>query len=247
VEAIWRLAGSTPAGEESPRRVVPDGCIDILFDLERGTSSVIGPMTRAVCVRLAGRVDILGIRFRPGGAAPLLDPAADELRDRAPAIRDVLPGWRPVAELGERLRTVAPDERPRVAASAVARWLVAAPDGDAAVLEAARLARATRGRATVGQLALSIGLTRRTLERRFAAAVGLAPKFVLRVERFREAQRIVDRNPSTPWSTVAFRAGYADQPHLSREVRRLVGVAPTRWAAERAGVAFVQDGSAERP
>jgi len=38
-----------------------------------------------------------------------------------------------------------------------------------------------------------------------------------------------------PLADVAHRAGYADQPHLSREVRALTGRSPAALAAGRAG------------
>lgn len=243
---MWSLSAAAPAGGRTwPNRVVPDGCIDILFDLRRGAASVIGPMTRAICYRVTGPLDLVGIRFRPGGAAPLLDPEAAELRDLAPGVRETVPRWRRVLELAERLPALAPDARRRVALEAVARWLDGARPGDAAVIEAARVARVSRGRATVGDLAGATDLTRRTLERRFRTAVGLTPKFALRVERFREAGRLLDLGTAASLSGVAFRAGYADQPHMTREITELAGVTPARWAAER--VAFVQDGSAARP
>lgn len=247
VEAAWSLSGAVlPGGRTWPNRVVPDGCIDILFDLRLGTASVIGPMTRAICYPVDGPIDLLGIRFRPGGAAPLLDPEAAELRDLAADVRDAVPRRQEVLELADRLPGLAPRARREAALAAVALWLDAAPPGDAAVLEAARVARVTRGRAKVGDLAGAAELTRRTLERRFRTSVGLTPKFALRVERFREARRLLDRAPTATLSRVAFRAGYADQPHMTREIRALAGVPPARWATERARVAFVQDGGAAR-
>lgn len=242
---MWSLSGSPPSGAAWPNRVVPDACIDILFDLGRDRTSVIGPMTRAVCHPVDGPIDVVGIRFRPGGAAPLLAPEATELRDLSPDVRDAMPRWRSVLELAARLADLAPDARRETALDRAATWLARADAEDPAVLAAARLARATRGRAGVGDLARTIGLTPRTLERRFRRAVGIPPKFTLRVERFREAGRLLDREPDAPLSRVAYRAGYADQPHMTREITELAGISPARWAAERRRVAFVQDGEAD--
>lgn len=240
---MWSLSTGRPTSPSWTNLVLPDGCIDILFDLRRGTASLIGPMTRPIRHDPRETVDLVGIRFRPGGAAPLLDPEAAELRDLAADVREVVPRWRSVLELAERLSGMARGARRRTALDAAARWLEAEEE-DTAVLEAARLARASRGRASVGDLAAAAGLGRRTLERRFRTAVGLVPKFALRVERFREVGRLLERHPRAALADLAFRAGYADQPHMTREVTELAGIPPARWAAELRRVAFVQD---ERP
>jgi AraC-like DNA-binding protein len=51
---------------------------------------------------------------------------------------------------------------------------------------------------------------------------GYGPAMLRRILRFRRAVRLLDDD--LPYSGVAARAGYADQPHLHREVRDLAGV-----------------------
>jgi hypothetical protein len=78
IAAFWQL--SDTQGDDAPRtqRVLPDGCVDILFDFGRWRASdrnvgiaapagrLIGTMTRALVVPMSGRADLFGIRFRPG-------------------------------------------------------------------------------------------------------------------------------------------------------------------------------------
>src|SRR5713226_5102417 len=57
---------------EHTHRVLPDGCIDILFELGgalAGTSNGGGMMMRPLLVTRTGAMRIVGIRFKPGGAA----------------------------------------------------------------------------------------------------------------------------------------------------------------------------------
>jgi len=83
----------------------------------------------------------------------------------------------------------------------------------------------------------------RRLERAFGHAVGLGPKALTRVLRFRHALRAIGRVGRAPagWAAVAAAAGYADQSHLIREFKALAGVTPARYAAEHRAVGFVQD------
>jgi AraC-like DNA-binding protein len=74
----------------------------------------------------------------------------------------------------------------------------------------------------VAELARRFGLTERSLHRRSVAAFGYGPKTLQRVLRFQHALRLVRGGRS--YADAAVEAGYADQPHLAREVRALAGV-----------------------
>ena len=58
------------------------------------------------------------------------------------------------------------------------------------------------------------------------AAFGYGPAVLRRVLRFRRAMALL-REGLGP-AEVAARSGYADQPHLSRDVRAFAGVSPAR-------------------
>ena len=56
---------------EYAHRVLPDGCIDIVF-INDESPIVVGPWTESFVVRLAVGTKILGARLRPGCAASFL-------------------------------------------------------------------------------------------------------------------------------------------------------------------------------
>ena len=99
-------------------------------------------------------------------------------------------------------------------------------DPDPAVPALLRLAR---DGARVGAMAEAIGLTERQLHRRCLAAFGYGAKVLQRVLRFDHAMRLARGGGEL--ADVAYATGYADQAHLSREVRALAGVSPTRLLA----------------
>ncbi|WP_251149964.1 helix-turn-helix domain-containing protein [Cellulosimicrobium sp. Marseille-Q4280] len=66
----------------------------------------------------------------------------------------------------------------------------------------------------------------RTVERHFARAVGIAPRRVRQIERAREAVARLQEGRSI--ADVAYRLGYADQAHLTRDLKRLTGHTPGR-------------------
>ena len=88
-------------------------------------------------------------------------------------------------------------------------------------MEAADRAEAT----TVEALADLVRVSPRHLGRRFAEALGIAPKRALAILRLRRALRLA-RSGALSWGIVAADAGYADQSHLGREFRALLGASP---------------------
>jgi AraC-like DNA-binding protein len=92
----------------------------------------------------------------------------------------------------------------------------------------------------VRQFAEHIGLSERQLRRRSLAAFGYGPKTLQRILRFRRAVALARRG--VPFVDVAVDAGYADQPHLAREVRELAGVSLGELiGTDRAGNALPSD------
>jgi AraC-like DNA-binding protein len=80
----------------------------------------------------------------------------------------------------------------------------------------------------VASLSSSLYISERQLRRRTLAAVGLAPKTLQRMLRFQRflALSYVAGHTRADLAALAAAAGYADQPHLSRESLRLAGMTP---------------------
>jgi AraC-like DNA-binding protein len=86
---------------------------------------------------------------------------------------------------------------------------------------------ATDGAVSVAQLCAELGCSRRHLSARFGDEVGLGPKAVGRILRFRRATALLgDRRAALTLAEVAAASGFADQAHLTREFRAMAGVTP---------------------
>jgi AraC-like DNA-binding protein len=83
----------------------------------------------------------------------------------------------------------------------------------------------------VSEVADALGVTTRSLNRHSGAVFGYGPAVLRRVLRFRRAVALL--RAGLPPAEVAARAGYSDQPHLSREVRSFAGLSPARLAPAR--------------
>jgi len=104
---------------------------------------------------------------------------------------------------------------------------------------AARLLVATRGRTRIDAIADRSGLSLRQFQRRFAAEVGVSPKFYARTLRLEAALAARNRYPERSWTTIVHEAGYADQAHFIRDCQLLAGATPTAFVTQASGVAEI--------
>ncbi|MEU4751642.1 helix-turn-helix transcriptional regulator, partial [Micromonospora tulbaghiae] len=133
---------------------------------------------------------------------------------------------RAAAEVTERVETAlaAPGDEAASVLTRVARDRLRAAGGPDPV--GARVAARLAAGATVAATAAEVGLGERALHRRSRALFGYGPKTLARILRMRRALDLA--RTGAPLAEVAVRSGYADQAHLTREVRELAGVPPTR-------------------
>lgn len=240
VHHLWSVRWRRPEPSSFRAAVLSHPVLQLTFeDAEGGrlhgqpvpAALVHGLVTRVFTVDLpvAGRVT--GVAFHPGGLAALLDRDVRDLTDRVVPAREVL-GPR-VDELAEVVLTE-PDEQVRRATvlSALAEVLepelerVAGDTSYRVVREAVELMRA-REHLTLAPVAELVHVSVRTLQRLFARYVGASPLWVLRRYRLQDAATAIDAGEGQDLADLAVSLGFADQAHLSRAFRAVVGVPPS--------------------
>jgi AraC-like DNA-binding protein len=239
VHRLWILRGRAPA--DGPfQRAMPDGRSELIFNFAdpfecldgkqvrtQPPSLLVGPSRRAMAIRPTGRVDLIGIRFRPEALARWLRVRATELADAALTLREIPAPLEAtlheqLAESGgsrDRL-SILGTHLARTAGHQEDRRLSAAVDmilGD--------------GHARLERIAEAVGLSRRQLGRLFQERIGIAPKSLGRLGRFQRALRALD-DPRSALASVATRAGYFDQAHLCRDFRLFAGTSPAGYRRE---------------
>lgn len=206
-------------------RVLPDACVDIVF-INDAPPLLVGPWRESFVADFAPGTQVLGVRFHPGSAAALLNLSASELLNLSLPLRDVCGCSRSTQFAPVRDKRSLPGKRAALE-SIMSRWLSRSVPGDDSITAALRwLARHPAGR--IDWLCQEIGVSSRQLRRRFLATVGYGPKLFQSVLRFQRLLNLAGRLPArSSLALLAAEAGYADQPHMTREVRRFSGQVPT--------------------
>jgi AraC-like DNA-binding protein len=193
--------------------VLPDGCMDLVWT--GAELLVAGPDTAPHPYRPPPGRTAVGLRFAPGRLPALLGMPASAVRDERVPLVEIHPA--------AARRAVARLERDEPAGPVLAELALALPGSVPEPAVPAVVAQIRHGRSAAAT-ADALGWTTRTLHRRSLAWFGYGPSVLRRILRCRAAAAML--RAGVPAAEAAARAGYADQPHLSREVRALTGAAP---------------------
>lgn len=236
VERFWFCEGTPPHPRE---HILPSGTVELVVNLRDDEVRIDGPHPQrlsgaAVSGTYSGyfvidpvpHAAMIGVHFRPGGAAPFLHTTPGDLAD---AHADLAALWgKPATELRDRLCAVAtPGERFAVLERTLTARLARAANRHRAV--PAALAAFEHPGVSVREVAGRVGLCQRRFIRVFAAEVGLTPKLYSRVRRFQRARTLAERGAAPDWARVAAECGYFDQAHLIRDFRAFAGLNPTEY------------------
>lgn len=219
---------------------MPSGTLELVVNLEhdeifivrdgalapaRFSGAVVsGAYGRSFVIDARAHRSMVGVHFRPGGAASFLGMPALELAD---AHVDLATLW---GADGRRVRDglcAAGSTRERFDRLEAALRVRLADRYRRPFVRAA-VEKLSRSDADIGALVRESGLSHRRFVELFAAQVGVSPKRFGRIARF---QRVLASAHGTArgWARIAREGGYADQPHLIRDFTEFAGITPTAY------------------
>ena len=237
VEYLW-LIRDAPA--HALERIVPCGTLELVVNLDQDEvriyddagrarqrlrgAVVSGVYRRYFVIDTREHVAMVGAHFRPGGAGAVLGVPPGALADRHVELSDL---WGP-----NHLREQLCDARdPLATLEAVLVARLSSRAAHAAVPHAlAMVARAAR----IGDVARTVGLSRRRLIEVFTADVGITPKRMSKLLRLQRALALA--GTGAEWSRASQASGYFDQAHLIRDCNEIAGVPPSELVRASAGV-----------
>ena len=226
-QCVW--SNTLPRDALRRLAVVPDGCVDLVWS--SGELIVAGPDVSVALSSMPRDGNVVGIRFRPGAALTWLRLPMSEIVDSRVALEHF---W------GARAREVAAmigdapttEARMQVLEAAMCRIApnLTPPSADMGfVFNALKTESGGSGMSVILE---RLDTSPRTLRRRCQEAFGYGPKTLDRILRFQRFLKLAREGHEPRLAALAFGAGYADQAHLTREVRRLSGLSPSAVLAQ---------------
>ena len=219
VRWFWIPQWNIPAGRVSRQQLLPYPALNLA--VEDSCVGVAGATTRRSHRDLSGRGWTVGALLRPAATAAVTDDAPaildqyvlldePELHARvaeAMGAGDLADACAVLEDWITRRIPVVSDE------AVLANRLVALIEDDVEIV-------------TVEDAAASVDVSVRTAQRLTRRYVGLTPLALIHRRRLQSAAELVRTQPQTPIAAVAADLGYADQAHLIRDFRKVLGFTP---------------------
>lgn len=233
IETYW--VGDGYFAEKSFYKVLPDGCLDIIFSFSESKPdsrlvahqpNIIGTMTSYLEDYHWGRVEMYGIRFRPGGFAAFTKTPINEFTNIAVdiSLADTLFDSSFYEQMAEQ---VILDDRITFLNRYFSSMQRNARAVDRRIVHSIELIEANQGLLSLDKIAQESCLSPRHLERRFKEVVGISPKKFSTIVRFNAAAAYLKSSSSLSIWDAAFRFGYTDKSHLIKEFKIFSGSGPS--------------------
>jgi AraC-like DNA-binding protein len=223
---FWCVEWSLPAGAHHDQAVISHPCGHLTVEDEGAWLR--GVVTRRFERQLTGTGRVVSAHLRPSGLSALTDVPLARLTDGRLALAEAIPDAPDLAK-------VRAAEGVKAGVDALEEWFrelaPARRRGAELVDDAVDLIVARTDLARVDALAADLGVTVRTLQRRFDRHLGVGPKWVLRRCRIQDALGVIEAGGEVDWAELAITLGFADQSHFTNAFSALVGSPPGAYSS----------------
>lgn len=221
---------SVPGGAVDVSRayeILPDGYFDLAFLLAESDCKVFlaGPYTEKTSVPIGG-YEVFIVRFRVGRLPDLADIRPSDLVDTMVELPRVF--GLDAGALCERLITeLDVSARQNFIGELLCRTELSGLANDEIYVRATSLIEACEGQVKIAELAHTLGVSSRMLERKFKATLGIPPKKFIRIVRFQKVvAQLRSGQDASKLIDIAHEFGYTDQSHFIRDFKDLSGAVP---------------------
>ena len=228
IDAYWTVTGDGDGSKTE--KILPDGCVDIIFnlgaDFETDNSNfmmkpektyLVGPMTRFKETMMLPETKLLGIRFKPSAFSAFYKyTSLHEFTDQT-------------IEFEKKL---SPDISKTIEYSTAYLnhfFLNKLSKPRHVLLPVVADIKNHKGQINVNILAQTHFTTIRQLERSFKQYIGVSPKEFINLVRYQfTLPEIQNKTSNRSLLDIAFDCGYYDHSHLTNEVKKYTGAAPSQ-------------------
>lgn len=237
VHCVWAFTG--PA-DDTPQHIAPDGRPELIVHAgapyteqsasgEKAQPRVLfaGQITKPLTLVATGDVAVIGVRLHAHAARAFLGGDASVATDER---LDLGAQYPEATALVQRVAQSAPERRIVLVEDFVESRLAGARLNADVVseVEAMFAGHDAAPPAHIGE---------RQWQRLFRTEVGISPRMLQTVLRFRRVFDAIEQPETVGWIEAALMAGYFDQPQLARDFRRFLGCTAREWAARTDGLA----------
>ncbi len=232
ISCYWTMTSEIELEKPIPHRVVPDGCADIIFDLNehsyRGIASIVGTMTKPIFAILKGGINYIAIRFLPGGFLHFFNSAMYNFTDQIIPL-EIISGKEEQNLIEQLCLENHIENQIKLLESHLENLLRVNNKNDPVAKNAIYNILVNKGNIRVSELSKIVDISKRQLRRKFERWVGVSPKAFCRIIRFQNILQTFRRDSRCNLLSIALDGGYYDQSHFIHEFNSYYGTNPSEF------------------
>lgn len=247
IENIVYYSGYSP--EYNKERLLPDGSIEMVIDLQVGAKHVYdnedyskktayrkgwisGVKREYITIEAGQNSSMMVIRFHNGGALPFLNFPLNEISDSVVEMADIW-GRKFDSIRNEIIEVPTPERRIAVLEKHLLGIGQHRFQTNPCIDYAIQYIKNSRSGVTIKSLAEKIGYSHKHFVHLFEKNVGTTPKVFSRIVKFQQALQLLENNQPVDWLQIAHDCGYYDQAHFINEFKRFSGINPSAYFDQR--------------
>ncbi len=214
-------------------KILPDGYIDIVFDINEESNNysnnnirISGMMTKFRHVICKQNSETFGIRFKAGQFNAISSFPISEIKNKVINASEILPNFN-YTLLDELTDKKSQSDKIQV----IDRFLMNQLNWSNAnnlILSVCASVNASFQTINLVHIAQKHHISLRQLERRFKIAVGVTMKEYHSIVRFSKTIESISQNPKKSLLHTAFDNGYFDHAHLTKDIYKMAGINPSQ-------------------
>lgn len=239
---VFESSGKMPA--DDLKLVVPNGTIKLAVAFRNGIVAAINGelfISKEQRISLTGLVDVpvtmevdediatgtIGVEFSPYGAYRFFNLSFDEIQNKIYPLNDIL------GKIGKQLEEeIANTESVERKISILQQFLLkqlSLQREDAVFEYCVAKIQSSKGRITIKELEKKTGYSSRWLNMKFADKIGVSPKSLSSIIRFRQYYQALTTGAEDGFMKNDFYDYYYDQSHFIKTFKRYTGLSPARF------------------
>ncbi|MGH0425869.1 DUF6597 domain-containing transcriptional factor [Bacillus pretiosus] len=212
-------------------RIVPDGCVDIIFDLKASSflkgAIVTELMTEYEVIDLSQDCSLFGIRFYIDCAAHFFRSPISSVRGNTVFLEDIWGNEALFITEDIQSSTRISEKIQKVESKLLTFLPLNELKTDSLIKTGIQNIFAHQGILTIHSLSEKLCYSERHIRRTFKNELGVSPKELLHIIRFQSLLKELYIVPQTQFIDITLKYGYYDQSHFIKDFKRFYGVSPS--------------------
>ncbi|MGE0526206.1 MAG: DUF6597 domain-containing transcriptional factor [Bdellovibrionales bacterium] len=246
VELFWYWNHNPPKFKE---RILPGGSVEFVIRLTKDRTNVFqlkclerpkscsgaiitGPHSEFFVLDKSEQDELMGVHFKPGGSFPFFAAPANKFLNDHVSL-DAVWGHEAGFLRSELLDAPTADSKFRVLERHLIKRAKNSIGRHPAVAYALKGLNRRPFPSSLSELANDVNLSPKRLTQLFTREVGVTPKLFARIQRFQEVIKLISKQNSVDWSSLALDCGYYDQAHFNHDFQEFSGINPTTYMKKK--------------